>query len=388
MSEANGYRRPLYGAMAAASAALFAWEDFAALWIWLFGLSCFLCVTMANDFFLRERCGWNRVLALFQCLIVWLLTYLAPGYASVPLAVITQAGFSARYGKRAGGWQAAALYGGLIASSYLSPGRRGAAAYPAVLIALSGATVQLLLFAITDAARAQREQTHRIAQLQSSKKELGDLAEHMRLTGDEAERDATLRERARVSRRIHDTIGHALTAISVQLGAAQLVARDDPDEALKKIGSARDQAREGLKGIRQALSLIDEDGLQFQDRLHGLMRKAEEGLGVKILAQVDIRGELPLGVQDFILSALKEGVTNGVRHGGASAYVLWLVAGPDGVRFYLEDNGGGCDDINAGYGLIAMRRQAEELGGSLEAHSMRGEGFALRIQLPGPGEEQ
>jgi signal transduction histidine kinase len=113
-----------------------------------------------------------------------------------------------------------------------------------------------------------------------------------------------------------------------------------------------------------------------------VIAKAEAGLGCKTLAQISMEGLLSASLQEFLVSALREGITNGVRHGGATAFVFRLNTEGGQIHFYLEDNGKGCGKIAMGYGLTAMEKQAEALGGSLDCYSVQDEGFVLKIDIP------
>lgn len=382
MEKAERHRYALCGVLLTASAVLLAWTHFEDLGLWLFALAVFACVTLLNDFLLRESHGWNRALTAVQCVLPGLAAYALPGLGSFPLALLAQAGFSGRYGKKASALLSLALYTLMIAALCGSPYRSAPVAGPAIVMGLSALAVQFLLFELKDAARLRRELESHIAQLQSGKKALGDRNAQMLQESRETEKAVLLRERDRMSKQIHDTLGHTLTAVSVQLGAAEMLLGKDPEQARIKIANAKAQTREGLASIKEALAKIDKGGLQFKERLAEAARKAETNMNCKILSQVFIESSLPPGLQDLLLSALQEGVTNGVRHGGATAFVFRLDAGLDGVRFTLEDNGKGCKRVHKGFGLTAMERQAQACGGALEAVAMQGAGFTLKLNFP------
>lgn len=385
MDKESKYHYAIYGVLLFVSAALLAWENYSLSWLWLFVLTCFAFVTLLNDFLLKEQYRWNWCLTIIQCALALLLAYTMAGYGSIPLTVVVQVGLPVRYSKKASAWISFALCTLLLCALYMSQKHDLTSVYPGIFIALSFLIVLLLLFAIKDSARLQRDHLQRITQLQLSKKELRDLNRQMKHYSEEMEKITILRERNRMSKQIHDTLGHVLTAVSVQLGAAELLLAKNPDEALIKITNAKTQTHEGLRSIKEALSLIDEDSIQFEDRLFDTIRKAETSMNSKVLAQISVKNGLSLSVQDFLISALKEGITNGVRHGGASAFVFRLDTNGEGTVFHLEDNGKGCDKINMGYGLTAMERQAQEYGGILDAHSVKEEGFVLKIAIPRGG---
>lgn len=159
-----------------------------------------------------------------------------------------------------------------------------------------------------------KEYMERINELQVGKKKLQDLKKKIEIYGTQMEKMTLLKERSRVSKQIHDTLGHVLTAISVQLKAAELLIGRDPDKVLKKIKNAKSQTDVGIESIKKVLSLIDEDSMQFKDRICEIVREAESGMNIKILSKITDKREISIQLQNFIVSAFKEGITNSVKH--------------------------------------------------------------------------
>ena len=92
----------------------------------------------------------------------------------------------------------------------------------------------------------------------------------------------------------------------------------------------------------------------------------------------------------FICNSLKEGIANGLRHGGATAFWFELKRTEQGIEFLLSDNGKGADleRITEGLGLLGLRENAERLGGSARFVSEEGEGFEIFVSLPFDEEEK
>lgn len=376
------YKNGIYGILIISSAVLLLWENFYSSWLWLFAFLIFTFVTLLNDFLLEENHWWSPCLTVVQYAGVLLLAALWPGYGSLPLVFVVQMGSTSRYGRRVSTVISLAFFVLLICALYLAPDSIMTTAYPAVFLVVCALTFQLFLFFEKDFALLRQDYLEQITRLQYNRKELRDLNRRMEDYSEEMEKMTILRERSRMSKQIHDTLGHVLTAVSVQLEAAELLFEKNPAETLAKIGNAKIQTREGLQSIKQALSLIDEDSIQFEEKLYDMVKKAGTAMDCKVLPQISIKGTVSLPVQEFILSSLKEGITNGVRHGGASAFVFRFDSSGNGLSFYLEDNGRGCAKINRGYGLTAMEKQAQEFGGAMEIHSVEQEGFVLTISIP------
>jgi signal transduction histidine kinase len=188
-------------------------------------------------------------------------------------------------------------------------------------------------------------------------------------------------ERSRMLKGIHDTLGHVLTAIIVQLSAA-MQALDRPEQARTQIENARNAARDGLADVRSTIGQLDDQGRTLAEQLLALAASARADLSVEVLTLVDRELSVTPTAQALLLSAFREGLTNGVRHGQATAFVLRIERQAGQIRFDLEDNGQGCPTFKPGYGLTAMEEMAGQLGGTLEASSLPEAGFALRLVLP------
>ncbi len=377
-------RRSVHGAcitLLITSFALLLHDNYAHAWLWLFLLAGFALLILIDEFVLPQR-HWAAIsVSLLQCADVLFLAWLSEGYGSLLLLYILQAAYFRRYGKNSALLSVFVLYLLSVPILLLSPTPRLQAPY-LLLLPMSLIVFHFMLLSSEEGEKIHRESLRRITDLEMHKKNLRDLNLQMEQWSRDQEKLTILRERSRMSKEIHDTLGHTLTALSVQLGAAGMLVEHSPQEALAKITNARGLAREGLDNVRHTLSLMDGELLQFEDGLMAIVKKAQATMGLRILPQIEARGKLSLKVQTLILSALKEGITNGVRHGGASAFVFRLLCSEGRIHFYLEDNGTGSEKITRGYGLTFMEKQAEECGGTLEAYTMKEAGFVLKLQIP------
>ena len=364
------------------SFALLLYNNYAHTWLWLFLLAAFALLILIDEFVLPENHSTAIPVSLMQCADVLFLAWISEGYGSLLLLFIIQAALFRRYGKNSAFFSIFMLFLLCVPILILSPIPRLQTPSLFFILPPSLIVFHFMLLSSEEGKKIHRESLRRITDLEMHKKNLRDLNLRMEQWSRDQERLTILRERSRMSKEIHDTLGHTLTAISVQLGAAGMLVEHSPQEALSKITNARGLAREGLDNVRNTLSLMDEELLQFEDSLMDIVKKAQSSMGLRILPQIEARGKLPIKVQTLLLSALKEGITNGVRHGGASAFVFRLLCSEGRILFYLEDNGTGSETVTRGYGLTFMEKQAEECGGRLEAYTMKEAGFVLKLQIP------
>jgi signal transduction histidine kinase len=196
-------------------------------------------------------------------------------------------------------------------------------------------------------------------------------------------------ERLRISRELHDALGHHLTALTLNLEAA-LHAPDA--ERRRHVETAQRLARDLLGEVRQVVGELrreeagasDGDGTLAGHLAAALSAPGGEAPLVHLLVQPDVRIGDP-GLEHAIVRCAQEIFTNAMRH--ADARNLWLeVAREDaGLILRARDDGRGAVRIEPGNGLRGMRERVEERGGRLDLSAVPGEGFHVTAWLPSAG---
>jgi signal transduction histidine kinase len=193
-----------------------------------------------------------------------------------------------------------------------------------------------------------------------------------------------VKERNRIAREIHDILGHTLTTVLVEMEAGKRLMLKNPENSMQKFSMAQDQVRKGLQEIRKSVrALSDEESVaSLSAAARSLIYETEKHASVKI--NVDFMDTALLNKeQDIVLfRALREGLTNGIRHGGSTEFGLSVKRVGGNIVFELEDNGKGTIKIEYGYGLSVLKQQVYELGGRLSVSAKKNEGSRLSIQLP------
>lgn len=192
-----------------------------------------------------------------------------------------------------------------------------------------------------------------------------------------------LEERQRIAKDIHDTAGHSLTTVIMQTEAAKRIVEEDPKEAKNKIVAANLQAKHALDELRNSVHLLSGGNEQqtLKGDLEGILHETMDGTEIIIRSEIEDLTLSPTKHR-FLCNSLKEGISNGLRHGGATAFWFELKQDGDKVEFLLSDNGKGLGkDFIMGFGLTSMRDRARTLGGEVYLESEEGEGVELRIQL-------
>ncbi|MBX2998317.1 MAG: sensor histidine kinase [Caldilineaceae bacterium] len=230
-----------------------------------------------------------------------------------------------------------------------------------------------------EAARAESQQL--LSDLQDAHRQLQAYAERV-------ETLAVAEERNRLSREMHDTLGHRLTVSIVQLeGAGRLIDRD-PVHAAQMVKTVREQLVEGLAELRQTLAALRDPlavGVSLSKMLQMLADEFSQATQIEI--QTHIPNPLPdlLEAQrNAIYRTAQEGLTNVQRHARASCVTLTVKSTPEHIHMIIEDNGIGYDPANgaSGIGLHGMRERANYLHGEFEIESQPGQGTTLNLILP------
>ena len=199
--------------------------------------------------------------------------------------------------------------------------------------------------------------------------------QELRRSRDEIEQLAALAERERIGRDLHDLLGHTLSIIVLKSELAAKMAEADPERSVAEIREVERISRDALADVRAAVSGYWATGLSGElDNA----RRVLAGAGVEVSSAMD-PVELT-AVQETALSlALREAVTNVVRHARASRCAIRLRRDGDRIRLDVEDDGVGGASAG-GSGLAGMRARISELGGAVE-HDSRA-GWRLAVSIP------
>jgi two-component system sensor histidine kinase DesK len=217
-----------------------------------------------------------------------------------------------------------------------------------------------------------------VAQLKSTRQELA--------------RNAVAEERLRFSRDLHDLLGHTLSVVVVKAEAARRIAGRDLDAALTQVGDIEAVGRQALTEIREAVTGYREGSLATE------LDRARSALAASDIEVVLHESGPPLPPQTEALLGwvVREGVTNVVRHSGASRARIELHAAEGQARLTITDNGRGpaapaprasggtatLESTRTGTGLRGLTERLAAAGGSLTTGPATAGGFRVTAVLP------
>lgn len=185
------------------------------------------------------------------------------------------------------------------------------------------------------------------------------------------------RERNRIAREIHDSLGHHLTAIGVQLETAEAFGGLDPDRAAKAMANARWSAGRALDEVRTSVRTLADGPVDLGGALADLVRHLDGG-GRRVTLTVSGRERRPLLV---LYRAAQEGLANACRHAGATEIALAVSYDERGADLRITDNGRGFGGADEGFGLRGLRERVGLADGTLDIASSPA-GTVLKVGVP------
>ena len=266
----------------------------------------------------------------------------------------------------------------------------------AVLIALAGGpTVKYLSdqvlvrafvfvvvgFVVARLSSAQREQRHVLAEKNAQLTHYASTLEQL----------AVSRERNRMARELHDTLAHTLSAMTVQIGALEVLWDTDAQAGHEMLSGIRDMSRTGLHELRRALHALRASPLEdlgFALALRQLAEAAAERAGLQLEISLPDQINLKPEVEQHLYRIAEEAVTNVVRHANATRLTLSMRRKRGRLGLHVIDNGVGFDPVaqeaqertsNNGYGLVGMRERALLCGAELNIASRPQQGTTIQV---------
>lgn len=193
------------------------------------------------------------------------------------------------------------------------------------------------------------------------------------------------RERNRLAREIHDTLGHILTGISVGVEAAKVLVEVSPEAALDQLDTIGNMASRGLNDVRRSVRKLKPDVLEDQAldvAIHQMVEDMAKGTNTKIyFVSYGKNLHYEADEEEAIYRMVQEGITNAIRHGKATEIWIRLTLKEDVLTLILSDNGIGCSNVEEGFGLKHIRERVELLNGEIQFESLGGFNIIAKIPL-------
>ena len=196
---------------------------------------------------------------------------------------------------------------------------------------------------------------------------------------------AILEERNRIAREIHDSVGHYLTAQSIQLENTSLLLRSQPDKADYHLQTSRKLGQEALASIRTSVATLRNSEMRsLSQSLEELISQFRAGANLPVNLDLAITITIPLKISTALYRITQEALTNIAKHAQASRVDLSLQNDPKMIKLTITDDGCGFNPTqnSTGFGLQGMEERAVALSGSFEISSTLGQGSTIQVNMP------
>ena len=236
----------------------------------------------------------------------------------------------------------------------------------------------LYMVVLTLSQTSEKERILRLnSQLQNANRKLEEYAqEQVRMT--------ETRERNRLAREIHDTLGHSLTGIITGIEACIMLMDIAPEATKEQLRAIAQVARNGITDVRHSVNALRPDALETLDleaAIRKLVAESESSTGVKIdLVFPEDLQDLDQDEEDVLYRIVQESITNAIRHGNATHIDVRIEREDNDLRIRIADNGKGCEDIQSGFGLHHMQERIDMLKGTLSYSGK--DGFVIEAVVP------
>ncbi len=198
---------------------------------------------------------------------------------------------------------------------------------------------------------------------------------------------AAVQERNRIAREIHDSLGHALTSLNVQIQTVLKLWTHNPDEARTFLEQAQQLGTLAMREVRQSVSTLradEQNELSLQESIAILLQEFRQNTGIVIDSSIHLTTSLPLEITHPLYRLIQEALTNICKHAHATVVQLDLKTELDKVYLEITDNGRGFsyDEITSGYGLQGMSERIAAMNGDFHLDATPGHGCKIAIVLP------
>ena len=196
----------------------------------------------------------------------------------------------------------------------------------------------------------------------------------------------TLQERNRISREIHDSVGHSLSTIIIQLGAISKLSEENSPQVSQMSAQLREFAVKGLQEVRTVVHDLKPEQLTKQQltvALEEFIYETKQHSGVEfVFRQNKPTIQLSKEQELTIFRGVQEATTNAIRHGKATKITLLMMYSANELIVTIMDNGVGSSDISLEGGLKALEERLHELQAQLELKNTE-QGFTVQMKLKG-----
>ncbi len=198
---------------------------------------------------------------------------------------------------------------------------------------------------------------------------------------------AAVQERNRIAREIHDSLGHSLTALNVQIQTVVKLWSVDPTSAESFLAQAQRLGEMAMKEVRQSVSALREhvrEDHPLEEAIASLVEDFRQGTGLSPNSKITLEVIVPLPIVKTLYRIVQEALTNICKYAQATEVKIQVVATNDSVNLLVEDNGKGfsVNEKRTGFGITGMQERVAALEGYFHLETEPGSGCRITVELP------
>lgn len=248
-----------------------------------------------------------------------------------------------------------------------------------------------LCFYIKDEHKKKLDAQILYDELRISEEQLKQAKEELELYAASMTELAVLKERNRISRDIHDSVGHALSTAMIQLNAMEVIATKEKSSIAPLAMNLREFLRDCLQEVRVAIAKLKPTEYKtYQElyRIEELIENFQKLSGVTVRMTIsNFKWELSPKIGLTLYRVIQEALSNSLRHGQATEVRIHLNFSPEALSLNIENNGMRCTSFKKGVGLTSMSERIEEIKGKV-FFNIENEGFKIQVIIPKEKENQ
>ncbi|WBW97179.1 sensor histidine kinase [Oceanirhabdus sp. W0125-5] len=239
-----------------------------------------------------------------------------------------------------------------------------------------------------------------LKELDSKKNQAHDLYDRLRISEEKlikannelksysntVEELAILRERTRVSRELHDSVGHALSTLCIQLKAVETIFINEPELAKNMLGKNITYVENALESIRRTVRKLKPKELEVYDgimAMEKMIKSFEEKTGIKVRFIVSKeKWSLHSEQCHNLYRILQEGLSNSLKHGKANNITVSMQFLKEKLYVNIKDDGIGDEKVSSSFGLQGISERVKEMDGTVEYYTEKEKGFSISLTIP------
>ncbi len=229
--------------------------------------------------------------------------------------------------------------------------------------------------------------TNKILTERQMRQELAQANELLQEYSQKVEELATVQERNRIARDIHDSLGHALTSLNIQMQTAVKLWEKEPVQAHSFLTQAQLLGKTAMQEVRKSISTLREDAKEerpLEARIETLVDDYRQGTGLSIYTNISRCGSIPKPVAKAIYRLVQESLTNIFKYAKATEVRIQLRTTPEEFNLTVEDNGKGFDprQNRSGFGIRGMQERVTIVNGEFRIITSPGKGCRIEVKIP------